>query len=328
MPLERCLFCRGRFQPNQVLEHLPVGHRFAYDPERGRLWMICTRCAKWSLVPIELRWEAVEELETLTRAVGRAANTDGMALVTNRGVRVLRVGRAGRREEAWWRYGHDLRTRRRVRGPFVVAGAASVLTAAGMLSGLGLSSLFLGYVAVGIWPLSFEIARLAVFGGTVWRGRVSCRKCGVLRERLGFGEVKRMQLVRGGGTGEVALRLLCRRCNRWSLRLKGLEAQHVLVRALAHHNFFGAPRRRVEEAADLIEEAGSGMGYLAAVSGERRRLRQYTAVELVALEMAVTDAAEAKLAAMSLEEQRKTWEVEEQLACIIDGELTPLHGRL
>jgi hypothetical protein len=40
--------------------------------------------------------------------------------------------------------------------------------------------------------------------------------------------------------------------------------------------------------------------------------------------MAVSDAMEARLAAMTLEEQKATWSKEEELARIIDQELTPV----
>src|SRR5687768_11001895 len=62
-----CLICQVPFDPNETLEHLPHGERVAYDPVRGRLWVICTRCRRWSLTPIEERWEALEELEKLVK---------------------------------------------------------------------------------------------------------------------------------------------------------------------------------------------------------------------------------------------------------------------
>ena len=61
-----CLVCATRFEPNEELEHLPAGRRLAFDPNRGRLWAICPTCKRWSLTPIEERWEALEELDKLT----------------------------------------------------------------------------------------------------------------------------------------------------------------------------------------------------------------------------------------------------------------------
>ena len=67
----RCLVCATPFEANDQLEHLPNGRRLAFDPGRGRLWAICRTCRRWSLTPIEERWEALEELEKLTRDKAR-----------------------------------------------------------------------------------------------------------------------------------------------------------------------------------------------------------------------------------------------------------------
>ena len=57
------MFCQAHLGANDVVEHFPVGKRLAYDGERGRLWVVCTRCRRWNLTPIEERWEALEECE-------------------------------------------------------------------------------------------------------------------------------------------------------------------------------------------------------------------------------------------------------------------------
>ena len=56
-----CLFCAGSLGRNDVIERLPVGRRVAFDPSKGRLWVVCPRCARWNLTPFEERWEALEE---------------------------------------------------------------------------------------------------------------------------------------------------------------------------------------------------------------------------------------------------------------------------
>src|SRR5688572_6384064 len=61
----RCLVCQSPFPRNETLEHFPTGDRIAFDPARGRLWAVCRTCRRWSLAPIEDRWEALEELEKL-----------------------------------------------------------------------------------------------------------------------------------------------------------------------------------------------------------------------------------------------------------------------
>jgi len=320
---ERCLFCRSRFLPNQLLAHFPLARQIAYDPARGRLWIICRRCGRWCLVPIESRWEAVQELESIFEKVGLAAKSDGLALVAHDGLRVLRVGRGGSREEAWWRYGRQFRTRRLVRGPIVVAGIFAATTMAAVAGGAGGAGVIVGYGGAMLWPAAIELIRAFGFGGVAWRGRMKCRKCDATRETIPFREFRRLELVPGARTGEVALRVPCLGCDRWSLRLERLEAQHVMQRALAYHHFFGAPTRRVQEAFDLIEKAGSAQDFLVNVARERRRLREFAQAELVAVEVAISDAVEAQRAGMSLDEHRAAWVQEEELARIIDHELTP-----
>lgn len=97
------------FKPNHLLKQFSLARQLAYDPGRGRLWVIFRQCGRWCLVPIESRWEAVEELEAVAERIGLTARTDGIGLVTQQGVRILRVGAGGVRQEAWWRYGREFR---------------------------------------------------------------------------------------------------------------------------------------------------------------------------------------------------------------------------
>ena len=61
--LRQCFFCDRPF-PEMSLSAEPVrGCTIAYDPHRGRLWLVCSSCRRWSLTPIEDRWEVLDELE-------------------------------------------------------------------------------------------------------------------------------------------------------------------------------------------------------------------------------------------------------------------------
>ena len=105
----RCLVCARPFEVNEDLEYAPSGKRLAYDPARGRLWVICRTCRRWSLMPIEDRWEALEELEKVS--VDRArllSQTDNISLMRVGPLEIVRVGQAQLTEEAWWRYGKEL----------------------------------------------------------------------------------------------------------------------------------------------------------------------------------------------------------------------------
>jgi hypothetical protein len=55
------MFCTSDLGRNEALETFPAGQRIAFDAVKGRLWVVCRECERWNLVPMEERWEAVEE---------------------------------------------------------------------------------------------------------------------------------------------------------------------------------------------------------------------------------------------------------------------------
>lgn len=70
---ETCMFCHRPLGENQVVEHFPVGRRLAFDSGKGRLWVVCRRCERWNLTPMEERWEAIEGELTALEAAWKAA---------------------------------------------------------------------------------------------------------------------------------------------------------------------------------------------------------------------------------------------------------------
>src|SRR5207249_731660 len=99
---------------------LGVGRRLAFDEWKGRLWVICPRCSRWNLAPLDDR---LERIEALARAAGDGrvvAATDQVALIRWRGYDLIRVGKPRRLELATWRYGERLRARRQEQLKFVV----------------------------------------------------------------------------------------------------------------------------------------------------------------------------------------------------------------
>jgi hypothetical protein len=69
-----CLFCNGPLGQNEAIEYIPVGRRLAYDLAMGRLWVVCRKCERWNLTPLEERWEAPRSFRTSTRwSAARAA---------------------------------------------------------------------------------------------------------------------------------------------------------------------------------------------------------------------------------------------------------------
>ena len=79
-----CMFCKKPLGANEVLESFPVGRRLAFDAARGRLWVVCRRCQRWNLTPLEERWEAVEDCERLFRETRMRASTENIGIARHR----------------------------------------------------------------------------------------------------------------------------------------------------------------------------------------------------------------------------------------------------
>ncbi len=122
-----CLFCNSNLGTNEVVEHFPIGRRLAFDAEKGRLWVVCRKCERWNLSPLEERWEAIEECERLFRDTKLRASTDNVGLArVSEGLELVRIGRPQRPEMAAWRYGDQFGRRRRRYYTYAGVGAAAV----------------------------------------------------------------------------------------------------------------------------------------------------------------------------------------------------------
>jgi hypothetical protein len=111
-----CIFCSADLGTNESIERFPVGRSLAFDGEKGRLWAVCERCARWNLAPIEERWEAIEDAERLFRDARLRVQSENIGLARLRdGTRLVRVGQAQTGELAAWRYGRALMQRRQWR---------------------------------------------------------------------------------------------------------------------------------------------------------------------------------------------------------------------
>lgn len=109
-----CLFCNGSLGRNDALELFPVGRRVAFDAAKGRLWVVCPRCARWNLSPLDTRWEAIEEAERNYRNTRLRTSTGEIGLAKLReGTELVRIGRPLLPEFAAWRYADEFRKRLR-----------------------------------------------------------------------------------------------------------------------------------------------------------------------------------------------------------------------
>lgn len=96
-----CMFCNRTLGQNEVIETFPIGRRLAFDPDKGRLWVVCRKCERWNLTPMEERWEAIEDCERLFRDTRVRSSTDNVGLCRlTEGLELVRIGRPMRPEFA------------------------------------------------------------------------------------------------------------------------------------------------------------------------------------------------------------------------------------
>ncbi|MDB4876893.1 MAG: hypothetical protein JWM41_3339 [Gemmatimonadetes bacterium] len=142
-----CIFCHASLGTNEAVEHFPVGRRLVFDAARGRLWVVCRKCERWNLTPIEERWEAIEECERLFVATRLRVSTDNIGMARLRdGLELVRIGSPLRPEMAAWRYGDQFGRRRK---RYLLYTGAGVAAAAGLVI-LGPAT---GIIAGGSWGL-------------------------------------------------------------------------------------------------------------------------------------------------------------------------------
>jgi len=190
-----------------------------------------------------------------------------------------------------------------------------------------------GMTLLGMWFLMGHApdsltngARWLRFGSAAWRGRRTCGKCGHLFTALKFRDRGGLGLF-AGDHGRVELVYRCPKCGVYrdgGLHLEGEEAEHALRRVLAYHHFEGASERRVKSASRLIQEAGTAQDLTRIVVKDGKRLGALQRTGAIALEIAANESAEQHLLELELAELEARWKKEEELASIIDGELTPL----
>jgi hypothetical protein len=320
-----CIFCSAFLGTNEVFSSCPVGRTLAFDAERGRLWIVCPRCARWNLTPLTERWETLEHarrtFETATLRVGE--HGIGLASTTD-GTQLIRVGDAPPTAIAAWRYGTALRRRRR---------ANLIELTASMLLNL-----------VGPVPTPAQIDRKAV----VWNGAADDEP-GAPPLVLSRRDLRRVSFHHDDDAGALHAiihtpwRPFRRRGQR---RLEGEAARLVLQRMLVSVNHANASPRQLQEALALLEAAGSAdaivrtlaapdpetaTGLLLAerlrtgiwrgrwLRADGRSVRRASAARMLALEMALHDDAERAAVAGELRYLRWCWQDAESIAAIADS---------
>jgi hypothetical protein len=308
-----CIFCGAGLGRNAAVESFPVGLRLAFDAANGRLWVVCPRCARWNLTPLEERWEAVEECERLFRGARLRVSTDNVGLATlHEGVDLVRIGAPLRPEFAAWRYG-GLLGQRHGRQAFVTGAVLAGIVAAGGGALLGVAGFIAG---VGVLELGVWLAANGPPGtlATAVRG---------LDERPLLVRRRDLADLRVWGDGEsVHLRM---RCGGEPVAYDGADAVRAAAMLLPHVNRLGGDPPDVDSAVRAIEAAGEPGAYLATFGAGRRGwpIGRVPLIHRLALEMAVHEEREHRALEGELAELERAWRAAEEIARIADDLLVP-----
>jgi hypothetical protein len=172
---------------------------------RGRLWVICTTCARWNLSPLDERWEVIESCERLYRDTKKRMNTGqvGLAKLPDQ-TTLVRIGDPVFPEYASWRYGRLFTRRDQMSAYSAPAGAAAVLTTLLLMGG----------------PLAALSGAGATALGTYHLGRLSIRYLTGLRHlgpvTLGDGSIQLLNVARARQA-----RIVTTHDGRWTLAIPG-----------------------------------------------------------------------------------------------------------
>lgn len=285
-----CIVCRTPFPETGELEHLRRGDRVAFDLSRGRLWQICRSCRRWSLVPLEDRWEALEELEVVASGEARVlSKTPNVTLLRKGSLEIVRVGGADLAEEAWWRFGRQIPSRN----------------------------------PLASWSSPF--LRKLRFGANAWVGEASCRVCGFVFREVPFSD-RPILMVRPEGEG-FSIRRRCPNCKDaedGGLHLGGIEAELALSRVMAFTNDLGVSRVTIHAATRLLEDPEGPEDLVRILSRHGKPLGDLPPIGLTAMEITVSAARERTLLKLEAQALQARWRREEELAGIVDGDLSPV----
>jgi hypothetical protein len=320
-----CLFCKKSLGTNEVIESFPVGRRLAFDPAKGRLWVVCRKCERWNLSPLEERWEAFEECERLFRAARLRVSTDQVGLARlKEGLELVRIGEPLRPEFAAWRYGDQFGRRRR---------RAFVWTGAGVAV---LGALYAGAIAAGVGVAFLgQIPNMAI--NIPVRARYRTKDGRVLKFR--HASLRRTRLLMEPGESEWRVEV---KHSKAAETFTGAEAKKVAGQLLPALNLMAGSKAAVQTAVARIEEAGHPERYLETVSrdlqpenwptGYARPLfpgkksgvvHKLPAPTRLALEMALHEEQEMRAMMGELVDLELAWRQAEEIAGIADDMFVP-----
>jgi len=322
---QTCLFCKKPLGSNEVVESFPVGRRLAFDSAKGRLWVVCTKCKRWNLTPLEERWEAVETCERLFRETPMRASTENIGIARHReGLELVRIGRPRRGEFAAWRYGDRFRNRYRKAAvaPFLGFGIGIAITSLPLAIPVGVFAMS-GAAAVA-WHRMRTVAKVRIGGNASDGGPVEPRDVAT----FGIGAVRSLRLLPADRESRFGIEV--RRGNR-TARFLGENARRVATALVPGLNERGGSRQTVQLAVRKIESAGHPVRFLNEVgklgdlykAGAPVQVRDLAQSTRLALEMSLHEEQERRVLEGELRMLVQAWREAEEIAAISDNLLLP-----
>jgi hypothetical protein len=171
-----------------------------------------------------------------------------------------------------------------------------------------------------------DILRWRRFGWAAWHGRETCPYCNSKLVALRY-EMSWWVYPLQGEDGRLGVGIPCQRCDPWTpekvYELHGDVAENVMRRVLAYQNIGGASERKITDAAKVIEQAGSAGEFAMGSTQKRESLWKMGNTGTIALEIALNETVERRMLDLEVRALEFLWKKEEELARIIDHELTP-----
>jgi hypothetical protein len=339
-----CIFCHADLGSNDAVEHFPVGRRLAFDAAKGRLWVVCRKCERWNLTPLEERWEAIEECERLFSETRLRASTDNIGMARIReGLELVRIGSPQRPEMAAWRYGDQFGRRRRRHLTYttiagvLVAGVVIAGPATGIVAGGGWGVWNILQNANQLYQQRRVRARLTIpdVDKPVLIRLKQLNRVSVMRVDDGWGLAIPLSGARHAAvlpSGRI-MRPSSLNAQPDSVRvLTGAEAMRAAAKLLPAINASGAKKEQVASAVELIGNAPAPAKLFETVAGgfsPARRRRRSTALPghalsnlrmemRLALEMATHEESERRALEGELALLEAEWRQAEEIASIAD----------
>ena len=307
-----CAFCNANFDGDGGPSGLGVGRRLAFDEWKARLWVVCPKCARWNLTPLDDRLERIEAVARVAAQARLLGSTDQVALLRWERYDFIRVGKPPRVELAGWRYGERLAARNRERAKVVVPLTLAAV-GLGVAANVALGGSF-GFLA---WNLGRSVDGIYVWMiGTRAVRLVEppvCDHCGTVLQ-LKTRHVQHARVV-PDAHHDLGVLVSCPSCHREAALLTGPDASAILRQGLAYLNLRRAGRRKAEDAARVVDQAGGADQLIRNVARRELTLRSLRPEGRLALEMAVDERDEV----LELERQ---WRDAEEIAEIADGTLS------